>query len=328
MSKAMNEIGAERFALKILSVGVDVVVGNLVDVFIAFAAKIHAGFESDQGGVLRAKNDAVDFTLAGRKFAVRRNGTRDVGGVASVLRADIQDDDVAVFDFARQFVVVQRGGVGAGANDRGVALCFRAAPGVDLDHLCGYLIFVQAGAHPLHGFEVRVQGQANRFFEESDLAGRFYLPQAADLRPNVLQLGLRRSEFQPLDDRFFVGVTAKFFLIRKNGVEIRICLGKIFDGNAKVALERFYGRKSGARFDARVGWRHADAVPSFFLRILCREKKCFSRDARHFAFLPRGQDYQAGSFFVVARKVIEILFLLKNVVLRAFFAARKAPQND
>src|SRR5258708_32650535 len=249
MAEAMDKILPKRLALKILSVGVDVVVGNLVDVFIAFAAKIHARFQGGQGGVLRAKSDVVDFTLAGRKFAVRRNGTRDVGGVASVLRADIQDDDVAVFDFARQFVVVQRGGVGAGANDRGVALCFRAAPGVDLDHLCGYLIFVQAGAHPLHGFEVRVQGQANRFFEESDLAGRFYLPQAADLRPNVLQLGLRRSEFQPVDDRFFVGITAKFFRIRKDGVKTWIRLRKAFNRDAEVALERFYGCKSGARFN-------------------------------------------------------------------------------
>ena len=56
-----------------------------------------------------------------------------------------------------EFVVVQRGGIRAGADDGRVTFGFRAALGVDFDHFRGDLIFVKAGPHHVHGVEVRVE---------------------------------------------------------------------------------------------------------------------------------------------------------------------------
>src|SRR2546429_1036716 len=44
-------------------------------------------------------------------------------------------------------------------------------------------------------------------------------------------------------------------------------------------------------------------------------------------FRSREQD-EARAFFVVPGQVIEILFLRKNVILRDFFSAREAPEDD
>ena len=252
MAEAVNEIWPEGFAVKIFSMGIDVVVGNLVNALVAFVTEIHARLERGEGRVLCTENDVVDFALARRVLAVSGQRARDVRRIAGVLCPDVEHDDVAILDFARELVVVQRGGVRAGPNNRGVTLSFRAAPGMDFDHFCRYLIFVESRTHQLHRFEVGIEGQVNRFFQECDFAGRLDLPQGADLRANVFQLGIRRSELQPIDNSFLVRVSAEFFLIGKNRVEVRKRLRKILDHGAEVALKRFHGNKSRARFDARV----------------------------------------------------------------------------
>src|SRR5260370_145779 len=141
----------------IVSVGVDVVVGNLVDVLLALAAKVHPRLEGGDCGVLRFKDNFVEFALPRRVFAVGGKGASDVRGVAGVLCADIEYHDVAVFDFARELVVMEGGGVRAGADDWGVGLRFGAAPGVDFDHFCSHLVFVEPRAYQLHGLEMGVE---------------------------------------------------------------------------------------------------------------------------------------------------------------------------
>src|SRR5579862_6473957 len=54
VAEAVNEILAERFAVKIFAVGIDVVVRNFVNAFRAFLAVVHAGFDRCQSRVLRA----------------------------------------------------------------------------------------------------------------------------------------------------------------------------------------------------------------------------------------------------------------------------------
>jgi hypothetical protein len=162
---------------------------------------------------------------------------------------------------------------------------------------------------------VRIEGQINRFFQEGDFAGRLDLPHGADLRANVFQLGIRRSELQPIDNSFLVRVTAEFFLIGKNRIEVRKRLRKILDHGAEVALKRFHCNKSRARFDAGIRGRHANAIPFFFLQILCGKKKSFARNIRDVALLASRKDNQPGAFFIVAGQVVEILFLGKDVGL-------------
>src|SRR5258708_7048820 len=99
-------------------------------------------------------------------------------------------------------------------------------------------------------------------------------------------------------------ITAELLLIGKNRMEVRKCLGKIFDNKAEVAVERFYGNKSGASFDARVRGRHADAVPFFFLRIFYGKKESFARSALDVALLTRGKNNQTTPSSIVAIEAV------------------------
>src|SRR2546429_1940013 len=94
MAQAMNEILAERPALAVFPVRVDIVVGDVHQpIFLAAARKMRAGLESCERRVLRAKNDFVDFTLARCEPAARGKRAGDVRGIAGILRSDIEDDD-------------------------------------------------------------------------------------------------------------------------------------------------------------------------------------------------------------------------------------------
>src|SRR5260370_1032579 len=139
-----------------------------------------------------------------------------------------------------------------GGFDGSVGLPFGAAPGVDFDHFCSHLVFVEPRAHQLHGLEMGVEGQVNRLFEVGEFARRFDLAQGADLPADVFQLGWRRSELQPIDNAFFVRVPSKFLLVRKNCVKVRKRLRKTFNRDAEIALEGFHVNKSGAPFDAGI----------------------------------------------------------------------------
>ena len=101
------------------------------------------------------------------------------------MRANVEDDDVAVLDFAIEFVVMERGGIGAGADDGCVAFGFGAAHGVNFDHFCGDLIFKKAGMHHFHGGDMPIEGEINGFLQESDFAGGFDLAKRFDLQADV-----------------------------------------------------------------------------------------------------------------------------------------------
>src|SRR6267154_4688711 len=78
VTETVNVILAEGFSVEILSVGVDVVARDFVDALVAFAAKIHAGIEGGEGGILRTEHDVVNLKLTGREFAVGGERPGDV----------------------------------------------------------------------------------------------------------------------------------------------------------------------------------------------------------------------------------------------------------
>src|SRR5262249_28134778 len=98
MAETVNEVLAERLAVQILAVSVDVVVGDEEEGLFVVLAEVGAGFDGGDGGILCAEDDVVNFALARREFAVGRNGAGDVSGVAGELCADIEDDDVAILN--------------------------------------------------------------------------------------------------------------------------------------------------------------------------------------------------------------------------------------
>src|SRR6516162_9286326 len=95
VAQAMNEILAERPALAVFSVRVDIVVGDVHQpIFLASAGKMRAGLEGCERRVLCAKNNLVDFALPRCEPAARGKSACDVRGIAGILRSDIEDDDV------------------------------------------------------------------------------------------------------------------------------------------------------------------------------------------------------------------------------------------
>ena len=104
---------------------VDVIVSDIHQpVFFSLAREVHAGLDSRERGFLRTENDVVNLTLARRKFAVSRNGARDVRGIAGVLCADVHHYDVAISNLARQLVVVQGRRIRPCPDNRRIALSF------------------------------------------------------------------------------------------------------------------------------------------------------------------------------------------------------------
>src|SRR5271154_1822206 len=329
VAQAMNVILAERFAVQILAMRVDVFVGDSVNTFVALLAHVHAGFDSGHGGILRAQNDFVNFTLARSELAIGGNRSRDVRGVSGVLCANVNHDDVAVHNFAREFVVMQHCGIGTCADDGRIAFRFRAAHGVDFHHFRSDLIFEETRVHHFDGGEMGVERKVDGFAQERNFTGGLYSAQRADAGANIFQLALRGNHLQPVGDSFLVGITAIFFFVRENGEEAGIELGEFFDRRAHFR-EGLHGGETGARFDARIGGGHADAVPLFLSWILRPQEKNFARPVPGFGaarFRGRKED-QARGFLVVAGEGIKIVFLGKDVGLRGFFAASETPKYD
>ncbi len=142
VAEAVNVVLTEGFSMEIFSVGIDVVAGNLVHAFVAFPAEIHARLERGERSVLRTEHDVVNLELARREFAIGGERTRDVRGIPGILGTDIQNDDVAIFHLAGKPIVVERGGIGARADNGSVTFGFGAAHLMHLHHFCGDLIFV------------------------------------------------------------------------------------------------------------------------------------------------------------------------------------------
>src|SRR5689334_24906800 len=104
----MDEILAKGLPLAVFSMRVDVVISDIHQpVFLASTGEVRSWLDGCERRVLCAKNDFVDFTLARRELAIGRNRTRDVRGVPGVLRADVENHNVAVLDLPRKLVVMQ-----------------------------------------------------------------------------------------------------------------------------------------------------------------------------------------------------------------------------
>src|SRR6202030_2515341 len=61
VAQAVDEIPAERLAILIFSVRIDVIVGNFIKALLALAAHVRAGLQRGECSVLRAEDDVVNF---------------------------------------------------------------------------------------------------------------------------------------------------------------------------------------------------------------------------------------------------------------------------
>src|SRR5208337_1624487 len=141
VSEAVQPVLAERLAMQVFSVGVDVVVRYSVErVGVLPVTIIDRGLAGDEGvdcSPLRAEDNVVDLPLSRGEAAVGGNGACDVGSVHRVLACGVDHDDVAVFNGAGVFGVVQGGGVDARADNGRVARALAPVLHPSRGHLAG-----------------------------------------------------------------------------------------------------------------------------------------------------------------------------------------------
>src|ERR1700733_5055178 len=113
MAEAMDEILAERLAVKIFAMRADVLARDDVEINRA-AVNRGAGLDLGERRVLRGKNDFVDFALARRKFSACGKRSGNVGRIAAIFATHIEHDDVAIFDLSVERAVVQDCGIKSG----------------------------------------------------------------------------------------------------------------------------------------------------------------------------------------------------------------------
>src|SRR5438034_4259839 len=83
-------------------------------------------------------------------------------------------------------------------------------------------------------------------------------------------------------DLFFVRIAAKFFLVRKDRVEVWKSPGKILERGAKLAVELFHGGKSRAHFRSEEHTSELQSHSDLVCRLLLEKKKPYN-DQRHHA---------------------------------------------
>ena len=180
VAEAVDEVLAERLAVEVFAVGVDVVEGDFVErigdvggAFVDVAEAVFAGDEGGGGGLLGAEDDVVDLALTGREVAVDGHGSGDVGGVHAVFAGFIDDDDVAGLHDAIVRGVVEGGGVWAGTDDGGVAGTLAAFSHHFFDLDAGDGSLADAGVDGAHACFLREDGGVAGFAERSISAGDF-----------------------------------------------------------------------------------------------------------------------------------------------------------
>ena len=110
MSHAVKEVAAERVAVQVVAVRVDVVVGGLMNA-LGPSDEHDSGLYRCQRRILRAQDDFVDFALASGELAVGRKRARNVRRVTAVFAGHVDHDYIAVLYFVLQGVVMQHRGI-------------------------------------------------------------------------------------------------------------------------------------------------------------------------------------------------------------------------
>lgn len=325
VADSVDEILAERLAVKIFSVRIDVVVGDFLEAVRA-AVEVDAGLDGVENSGLSAVNDVVDFALARREFSVGRNGASDIGRIAAVFAANIHDDDIAVLDFVVKAIVVEDGGEKSRTDDGGVGFARAALHFMNHFHARGHLIFVEAGMHGLHGVELSVDRCVDGFLHESKFACGFYFAHVGEYSRDIAYGSVGDGGANPVAPNGEMRV-AVLRTVGKQRVKIREGLGK----GGEIALEIGEGTdslKAGALGDVRIVGADLGSVPKSGARITRRKIENFAGAFDRFAIRSVGDQQESGVGFAIASEVIEIFFLEKDGDFAGVLAAGVTEEDD
>ena len=124
----MNKVLAERRAVKIFAMGIDVVECYFVQrIGIVFFQRRLPRLKRRNRGLLCTQNDIVDLALPWTELPRRRQRARDVGGIHGIFAGGIDHNDITVSDYAGIIRIMQHGGIETRSDNRSVCRALTAA---------------------------------------------------------------------------------------------------------------------------------------------------------------------------------------------------------
>src|ERR1051325_686748 len=160
--------------------------GALAQVLLREALQVamrHARLPVGRDGRLRIEHKLVDGSLARGELSVGGKGTRDVGCVERILRADVAHDQIAVVYLLMILFVVKDGRIDAATDDGGEAGTLRAVAREGRFENSLHLELVEPGAQVCHDGALRFARDVYRLLQQRDFRLRFsftHLGEAAD----------------------------------------------------------------------------------------------------------------------------------------------------
>src|SRR5262245_17470160 len=142
MADAVSKVFAERLAMQVFAMSIDVVEGDTGEVSRILPGKVHAGLDSGNHSVLGSQYDVVDRPLPGGERRADRYGARDVGSVAGAFSPHVHQQQLASIHAPRIARIMEHRAVGAGAYNRCVGASLASMVEVDISHRGGHLIFI------------------------------------------------------------------------------------------------------------------------------------------------------------------------------------------
>ena len=185
MPHAVDEILAHWLTCPFAPQFIEVFLCHLGEVVGATAVESHARFQPRDQFLLNIEDEVIYLALPGCKSAVHGHGSRDIGGVVSILAANVNEHQFTFGESARIGAVVQRGRVRSAPDNQRIRRPETAPRRDRLQHYGHQFVLEGARSHPRPRLTVSSGRSVDGFLDQSNFTRRLDAPHALDLGTNV-----------------------------------------------------------------------------------------------------------------------------------------------
>src|ERR1044071_6112907 len=135
--------------------------------------KTHAGSNLLDCCQLSIKHNLIDLALSLSKAPISGVGASYIGTVELIFRAGIDKQQVTIADLAIIIIIMESGGIWAGADDRSISRGKRAGATKMVFYHGFYLKLIHTGTHYLHRFRMSLGGNICRIAHQDQFFQAF-----------------------------------------------------------------------------------------------------------------------------------------------------------
>src|ERR1700730_1015297 len=205
VTQSVNEILAQRLAVQVFAMGIDKIVGHIVERILLVSPQMgFARVECSNGSLVRPEDDIVNLSLTRGELPGRGQSPSNVGGIHGVFASGIDYHNVARLDDARILRIVQHGGIKARAYDGRVSGAFTTAFSPLVLQQGGDFSLGNARPDHTHGDEMPGDGSVGCAPYALDLSRILVGSKRGKKRPDILERRTYRKSvgpFQPFQWR-------------------------------------------------------------------------------------------------------------------------------